>query len=115
MALLLERITPESMIMRTMQPGMNVLDLQKALVNSIREEFEHNLSQQIYISANAWAMVTAARQSMIQLIGETASELNQSDNCSKLATDVLTEYANAKNDPLALAKALLREEVKEIL
>jgi hypothetical protein len=115
MALLLERITPESMVMRVMQPGMSVLDLQKALVSSIREEFEHNLSQQIYISANAWAMITAARQSMIQLIGETASELNQRDNCSKLATDVLTEYANAKNDPLTLAKALLREEVKEIL
>lgn len=114
-ALLLERVTPESMIMRTMQPGMNVLDLQKALVNSIREEFEHNLSQQIYISANTWAMVTAARQSMIQLIGETASELPSNDQASRLATEILTEFANSKNDPLSLAKALLREEVKEIL
>lgn len=115
MALLLERITPESMIMRTMQPGMNVLDLQKALVNSIREEFEHNLSQQIYISSNAWALVTAARQSMIQLIGETAAELQSNDQANQLATDILTEFANSKNDPLTLAKALLREEVKEIL
>lgn len=114
-ALLLERITPESMIMRVNEPGMTVLDLQKALLHSIREEFEHNLSQQIYVSGKAWAMVTAARQSMVQLISETAIELRPSDSANELATDLLSEYASVSDDPLTLAKSFIREEVKTIL
>lgn len=114
-ALLLERITPESMIMRVNQSGMTVLDLQKALLASIREEFEHNMSQQIYVSGQAWAMVTAARQSMVQLISETAAELKPSDSANELATDLLTEFASISDDPLTLAKSFIREEVKSVL
>jgi hypothetical protein len=115
LALLLERITPESMVLRLNRRDMTVLDLQKVMMQNIREEFEHNLSQQIYVSAKAWSMVTAARQSMIQLITETASELKPDEPSTELATDLLDEFASISDDPLTVAKAFLREEARELM
>ncbi len=61
MALFLERITPESLLMRVNQPGLTSQQLQSQLLTIIRAEFEHNLSQQIYITAQAWEVVKNAK------------------------------------------------------
>ena len=47
MALFLERISPESLILRCYQPGMDLKLLQNVLTKNIRDEWEHNLSQQV--------------------------------------------------------------------
>ncbi|MFT6353135.1 MAG: hypothetical protein ACJAXD_000105, partial [Cryomorphaceae bacterium] len=52
--LYLERIEPGRLVMRSHQNGMSAKMLQNEMLKSIREEFDHNLSQQIYISENAW-------------------------------------------------------------
>lgn len=115
LTIFLERIKPESMVLRNSNSGMTVLDLQKALIENIRDEFEHNLSQQIYVSEKAWAMVTAARLSMIKLIGETADEHKQDDPHFEFATDILDEYSSVSDDPVTIALNFLRTEAKEML
>src|SRR5689334_9877944 len=50
MALFLERMAPESLIIRVMQPGMQARDLHVELLAGIRTEYEHNASQQVYLS-----------------------------------------------------------------
>lgn len=115
LTLLLERIRPESMIMRVTRPGMTVLDLQKVLLQTIRDEYEHNLSQQIYVSSTAWAMVNAARQSMLQLVSATANGLQPDEAAQELATDILDEYASISDDPLTVALNYINNEVKELL
>jgi hypothetical protein len=115
LTLFLERIKPESMVIRVAQSGMTTYDLQRALNDAVREEFEHNLSQQIYVSAKAWAMVVAARQSMIQLITSTAMQ-NKSDALYiEYATDLLNEYASVNDDPVTLALSFLEQEAKELM
>jgi len=115
LTLFLERIKPESMVMRLANSGMNTLDLQKALLANIREEYEHNLSQQIYISAQAWAMVNAARQSMIQLVSSTATEHKPDEPFSEYATDLLEEFASISDDPVTIALLFLQKEAREII
>lgn len=113
--LFLERIKPESMIMRVAQPGMTTLDLQKALLATIREEFEHNMSQQIYVSAKAWAMVTAARQSITQLVSTTAAKEKTDAPYMEYATSLLEEFASISDDPLTKAILFVQSEAKEIM
>lgn len=115
LTLFLERIKPESMILRVNRPGMSVLELQKALLQTIREEYEHNLSQQIYVSTTAWAMINAARQSMLQLVSSQANELNPDEPANELATDILDEFASISDDPLTVALTFLGNEAKEFL
>ncbi|MCF8358153.1 MAG: hypothetical protein K9H26_05295 [Prolixibacteraceae bacterium] len=115
LTLFLERIKPESMVIRNTQTGMNVLDLQKKLLENIRDEFEHNLSQQLYVSPEAWSMVVAARQSMMQLVSSTAADHKPDDPYMDYATDLLEEFADVSDDPLTNAIKFLQEEVKGLL
>lgn len=62
--------------MRVSTPGMTVSQLQSALLTTIRSEFEHNLSQQIYMSTQAWECVRNARSNIIKLINSEAEKLN---------------------------------------
>ena len=66
--LFLERISPESLLVRVNQPGLSVQKFQSALLASIRSEWEHNLSQQIYISPKAWGLVKNAKDNVVKLI-----------------------------------------------
>lgn len=113
--LFLERIKPESMVMRVAQAGMTTIDLQKALLANIRDEFEHNLSQQIYLSAEAWAMVNAARQSIIQLVSSAAMDEKPQDPYMEYATGLLEEFASINDDPLSKAIQFVQKEAKELM
>jgi hypothetical protein len=61
LTLFLERISPESLIVRVNKAGMSAQKLQTALLESIRAEWEHNLSQQLYVSHEAWELVKNAK------------------------------------------------------
>ncbi len=73
--LFLERISTESLIMRTVKPGMTAQQLHSALIANIRSEYEHNLSQQIYMSNEAWEMVKNAKGTVIRIINNIATKL----------------------------------------
>jgi len=113
--LFLERIKPESLIMRLSENGMSTIELQRTLLENIRNEYEHNLSQQIYISPVAWSMVVAARQSMVKLVSSTAAEFQPELAYMDYATELLEEFASISDDPVTLAIQFLQNEVKEIL
>ena len=61
MALYLERISPDSLVLRCYQPGMSTQLLQGVMTKTIRDEWEHNLSQQVYISSEAWNRIRQAK------------------------------------------------------
>src|SRR5580692_10093889 len=60
LALFLERISPANVISRVRTPDMLSSELQYGMVKNIREEYEHNLSQQIYVSSAAWNLIVAS-------------------------------------------------------
>ena len=73
LVLFLERIKPESMVVRIQYPTMKAGDLHLMYIQQVREEFEHNVSQQIYVSEDLWRFVVAAKESLLQFIN-TCSE-----------------------------------------
>ena len=73
--LFLERISLESLLVRVSTSDMTVSQLHSALLTTIRSEFEHNLSQQIYMSPQAWEVVRNARSNMIKIINSEAEKM----------------------------------------
>ncbi len=73
--LFLERISLESLLLRVSSPDMSASQLHTALLNAIRNEFEHNLSQQIYMSPQAWEVVSNASSNMIKIINSEAEKM----------------------------------------
>lgn len=74
MTLLLERIKVPSLVMRLMTPSSSARDLKNALVISIQKEYEHNLTQQIYVSPELWKIITLAKDGTIQYMNELLKE-----------------------------------------
>ena len=50
LVMLTERIALPSLVGRANQPGMNAKEMQLLLLESIKQEFDYNATQQIYVS-----------------------------------------------------------------
>ncbi len=112
MVLFLERIQPNSILMRQNLTKMNCLQLQTALLKQIREEFEHNVTQQLYVSCDAWMLVCNAKESLVKLINLSAAQFESSDAAIKMAEFMIKAYSESKNPPSKVAIDFIREEVK---
>jgi hypothetical protein len=113
-ALFLERISPESMIMRLALSDMTAKQLQSELMATVRAEFEHNLSQQVYISREAWEKVKNARANTISLINGAAEQIEPKASAltlSKVILDMMMEHKNALS---AQALDHLKKEIQEL-
>lgn len=112
MVLLLERMMPSQLIIRNMTPGASAADLQSALVNNIRQEFEHNLSQQLYISSNAWELIKNARETIISSINAVADKLEPGAPAADMAQLLFQGEMDNNNATLYKALEYLKNEAR---
>ena len=113
--LLLERIAPAQAVNRAFQPGMTALELQLMLIRNIREEYEHNVAQQIYISLSGWALIKSAKEEVIHLINISASETDAGAPGNELAKILLVRWAQLDLNPVQSAIDQLKSEINLLL
>lgn len=113
LVLFLERISPESMIVRVNQPGMTSQKLQTALLSNIRAEWEHNLSQQLYVSNEAWELTRNAKGNVIKLINICAEKIEPNAPSIVFSQKILEILVDLEQHPTSLAIDLLKKEVAE--
>jgi hypothetical protein len=87
--LLLERISLQNILVRLNGKVLNVADFQQVLVSEIREEFNHNLSQQVYMSDMAWDQVKNTIEQTIGVINEAAIGIDPQANGIELSKNIL--------------------------
>jgi len=112
--LYLERINPESLVMRLSKPGLNSQQLQNELLTTIRAEYEHNLTQQIYISNQSWEMLKNARNATIQLINATAERLKKDEPSINLSKAILEKMMTEEKNPASDAIAFIKKEINRL-
>lgn len=112
MVLFLERITPSNLLIRVSPISANKDDYEALLIESIGQEFEHNLTQQIYISSDCWNVITASKNATIQLIRK-ANLLEKTDTPNKLREIILTEMLERASTTDA-ALSFIKVEVSEL-
>jgi len=112
--LFLERISPESLIIRVNKAGYTCQQLQSELTNTIRSEFEHNLSQQLYVSAGAWEMLKIARGRTIQLINMTAEKVQKDSPSINLSKAILESIVDQERAPATDAINFIKKEFSQI-
>ena len=106
--LLTDRIALPNLISRMNQPGASAKEMQQILIHSIKEEFNYNISQQIYVSADAWTAVKTLKDQNMLIINQFANALPQEATSLDL-NKLLLEYA--MNDK----KGAVHEMVSEVL
>jgi hypothetical protein len=111
----LERINPNSLVIRVNKNGMSARQLHSELVSAIKTEYEHNLSQQIYLTAGAWELVKTSKEEIIQLVNISSSKVPADANSSELAMMILNITANlGKKLPNDVAIDYLKKEIAQI-
>ena len=113
MALFLERISPESLVLRCYQPGMATTLLQGVMTKTIRDEWEHNLSQQVYISSEAWNRIRQAKDEMVGVINSAAITIPDDADPARLASTIFATVAAGSN-PAAPALEFLKQEMRDL-
>ncbi|MCK4879894.1 MAG: hypothetical protein KAS82_04505 [Bacteroidales bacterium] len=112
--LLLERISPDSMIMRVSRTDYSARKLQQELLSNITSEFEHNIAQQTYLSREAWEKIKAAKNQIINLVNETAKEVKPDASGPTLGKLILERLAELNTPPSQVAIDYLKQEVKTL-
>jgi hypothetical protein len=112
MTLFLERINPSQLLVRIAPISENKVDYQNFVIAQIEQEYEHNLTQQIYISDECWSTITTAKNATIQIIllatnNETIADANQ-------LREVVLRDLLEKASPSSAALSFLKNEVSEL-
>lgn len=113
--LFLERISIEPMIMRTNKKGMTSKQLQAALLSTIRAEFDHNVSQQIYVSPQAWNVVRSARENTIKIINSLVDKLPPNADSLSFSKMILEHVMEMDKEPTRVAIEFLKAEVAKVM
>jgi hypothetical protein len=109
LSLFLERINPSKLLIRVTPISENKNDYADYIITSIEQEFEHNLTQQIYVSANCWGYVVTAKNATIQMIRKAtlSEQISSADELRELILKQLFD----KETPSNAALAFIKEEV----
>jgi len=113
--LFLERISLESLLVRVSTSDMKASQLHSVLLTTIRSEFEHNLSQQIYMSPQAWEVVRNARSSMIKIINSEAETVQSNSPGMVLSKQLLEKVMELDKEPTRVAIDYLKGEIARMI
>lgn len=112
LTLFLERISPQNLLKRVSPISQEVEDYKSLLIQTVEQEYEHNLSQQIYVSDPCWRIVSAAKNSTIQtIVSFKNKDVSIANDIRPLLLDILLN-----NEVTAeMALNFLNEEVSILL
>lgn len=113
--LFLERTSLESLVVRTNTPGMSAAELHSALLTTIRSEFEHNLSQQIYMSHQAWEVVKNAKSNTIKIINTEFEKTPNTATSLDFSKILLEKVMDLDKEPTRTAIEYIKNEISRML
>jgi len=116
LTLFLERIAPNNLLYRVNQSDMTSFELKVGMLNSIRDEYDHNVSQQIYVTPDLWKLITMAKEETIKniiLAGQQVPEDSPSKDLSKIILDAM--MSSKAILPTTRAKNALHQEAQELI
>ncbi|MFB6258584.1 MAG: hypothetical protein ABEH38_07810 [Flavobacteriales bacterium] len=112
--LLLERIGVNNLVMRVYQDGESAKKLRDDLQRSIREEFDHNLTQQLYVSEEAWDLISKAKEEMVKFINTEAEKLEDDATALDLSKALFDRASQVDTMPTSAAAAYLKKEAHQL-
>ncbi|TCO06920.1 DUF7935 family protein [Natronoflexus pectinivorans] len=114
LTLLLERLNPESLILREQRHDLSALQFQTHLLKIIRTEFDHNLTMQIYVTIPTWEKVKAAKEGLVRLINTTANNIDKKAPALELGRFLIENTGRDLNLYFNDAIASIRKEMNDL-
>ena len=109
--LYLERVQLPQLVKRVYTPGMEKGTLHLLLLQNVREEFEHNLAQQLYVAGTTWTAVMNAKEELVNQINETFEQLKDENDTAIIAQSLVA----LPNPMVDQAVAVLKRDFERML
>ncbi len=114
MTLFLERMSPQNLLVRLNTGSIPSKDFHQVLLAEVRNEYNHNVSQQVYISEEVWDLIKNAKEDLIVNINDAASEMGEQATSLDLSKKIFEKTMGKTVDPLAHALTELKREAHRI-
>jgi uncharacterized membrane protein len=111
MTLFLERISPAQLIQTLNQPDLSGKALKYGMLTTVQQEFNYNLSQQIYISPQAWNLIKVVKEQVIKLIHEASAGMPEQATGADLSKMIVDFMMKEGEQPTDKAIKFLKAEV----
>ena len=112
--LLMERLHPNSLVMRLNNPGLPATIMHAEFLKTIREEFDHNITQQLFISPIAWKLLRDSKEELVKLINLAASQVQENATAIELSAKIFELVAQLEKLPSEVATEFLKKEFQEL-
>jgi hypothetical protein len=112
MTLFLERMSPQNLLVRLNTSAMPSREFHQMLLAEVRSEYNHNVSQQVYISEEVWEMIKNAKEDLIVTINDSAAEMTPESTSLDLAKKIFEKTILKTVDPLNHALSELKREIQ---
>ncbi len=113
MILYLERINLSNMVMRLYKQGQSAKQLQSTMLEVIRGEYDHNMSQQLYISSQTWKIIKTAREETVKIINSCSEQLNDDSSGLELSQFILELVGKTERTYTEVAIEALKSELNK--
>lgn len=113
--LFLERVNPANLLIRLHVPGMSAREMQGIIISDIRAEYQHNISQQIYVRDNTWNVVKKIKEDTIGLVNSAVHALPEQATSADLSKSILVHLAGLETEsPYDIALNIVKQDVQSL-
>jgi hypothetical protein len=113
--LFLERISPDTLLLRVKSQARTNSDLHLAILQQIRSEYEHNISQQLYVSDEIWSCVQETKERIVMQINDIAKQTRSDGDSNHFAKLILDKLIENGESPVSPTIKKLKAEARKIL
>jgi hypothetical protein len=116
LVMLSERIALPGLISRVNQPGLTAKEMQLLLLENIKQEYEYNMTQQIYVSPVAWEAVKNLKEQTMLIVNQVAAALppeSTGNDLNRVLLDVMMKQQ--KGQLHAIVLEALNYEARKLL
>jgi len=110
LSLFCERIALPNLLLRIRKNGMSVSEFRLALLLAIQQEYEHNVTQQVYVSSQLWEIIKLAKDFSLDVISAAAEGLSSRADAQQLADAIIRKLQEQPTDPLQQAQLAIKKE-----
>ena len=112
--LFVDRTNPVNLLVRLNDPAYLATELHYQVLGEIRNEFQHNITQQLYVSPNAWEIVKRIKNETISLANSAVKVLPPHASGFDFSKLILEQMGKMENNPYDVAAALIRDDARQL-
>ncbi|CAM4331964.1 hypothetical protein SAMN06265348_11016 [Pedobacter westerhofensis] len=114
MIVFIERLNPSNLFLRLYEPGVPAVELQARILNEVRTEYQHNVSQQLYINAASWNVLRKLKDDTIAMVNNAVGTLPAEASGRDLSRTVLEHLAGIAENPYDLTIELIKQDIHQL-